>query len=245
MQSITTRLLLALGSGALSWYAYLKIAEYFGREDGLFIATALIVSVLVHELGHMLAFMRHGVATYMFFIVVLGGVGPLDTKKAEQLHDNAQMEVAIAGVLGNIVVGLGALLLVPFELLTMTDAIRIVNLNAGLIAFNLVPIWGLDGAKIAKTLFDAIDETSDERYVYAMSAVLLVTATTTMVIGQGQFMLTALFIFGLRKHAREDDHRGHLKPGALSVREQCLWARAFMVTAAIGLIATALTPSWL
>src|SRR3989344_7558459 len=102
MQSILVRVLIASVTAALSWYAFYWIALYFERSDAIFIANVLLGSVLLHELGHLLAFKRHGVKCWMFFLVILGGVAPLDLKQEKRLSSRAKAEVALAGMFGNI-----------------------------------------------------------------------------------------------------------------------------------------------
>lgn len=245
MHSISVRLLIAIGSAALSWVAYYYIAVWFEWENPIFLANVMLASIFLHEVGHWAAYQRHGIPSFMFFAVILGGVGPLNHHQEDRLHDNAKAEIVMAGVFGNIVCAIGALICWFFGWLTLTESLQVVNINAILIVFNLLPFGMLDGGQMAKILFDSVEERSDMVYVHHMSLVVIGAAFATVYLGDGHLFFALLFVVGFRRQANNDDPLGSLKPTALNHRQQCLWARTYVFLASGAMVATAITPDWL
>ena len=139
-------LLLALtqGGALLSIFAFLGI---YWREWGWSFALGLLVSLYLHELGHMVALMRYRVpVSPPMFVPGFGAFvrhGVLPTPRIGA-------RVALAGPAA----GLGAAL-VAFLLFLATGGAywsAIAHLGAIINLGNLIPVWQLDGARIRSAL---------------------------------------------------------------------------------------------
>lgn len=128
-------------------------AVAFFRGTGLVVAVALVISVLVHELGHSLAFRRYGSNSHIV-VHLFGGYSLPHTP--EKLSHRAWVLIATAGPLAAFfLLGLPGLALWFFDpfgwngvgvgALTATVLIWF-NVIWGLA--NLAPIWPLDGGRI-------------------------------------------------------------------------------------------------
>lgn len=121
---------------------------------GLCVAVCLFVSVLIHELAHVLYALRTGGKVRSITLMIVGGVSEV-TELPRRSRDEALM--ALVGPLTSI--GLGVLLFVALWLLpglhafTLRFAISyLAGLNLFLGAFNLVPAFPLDGGRILRGL---------------------------------------------------------------------------------------------
>lgn len=120
---------------------------------------AIFVCVVLHELGHAVAAMRYGIRTRDIILLPIGGLARLErmpTKPGQELV------VAIAGPLVNvaIAVALGIWLtvtgtLVPAGQVGLTAGPffeRLLVVNIGLVIFNLLPAFPMDGGRILRSL---------------------------------------------------------------------------------------------
>ena len=109
------------------------------------------VALLLHELGHALAFRRYGVESSITFWLLGGFTVPTDQDAAERLTERQLLVVTVAGPLVGLVIGAATLAIgAALNLRAAPDEIRepvflwlFVNLAWGL--FNLMPISSLDG----------------------------------------------------------------------------------------------------
>lgn len=149
-------LLLGLvGFGIYSGSGSLKVALY---AVGMFIGIFLFV--LVHELAHVAAARRFGVATKEITLHPLGGISMM-----ESVPEKPKQE-AIVAVVGPLVNVVAAILLIPFvvhfhgapsllapRLLNLenpTLALDLFWLNILMGAFNLLPAFPLDGGRVLR-----------------------------------------------------------------------------------------------
>ena len=124
----------------------------------LFVCT-IFAFVFLHELGHSLMAIRHGVRVYDITLLPIGGVARLADIPEEP---NTELKIAAAGPLVNIAI---ALVLLPVFILlaaggvffssALTLAAIIGNLfmvNVMLAAFNFIPAFPMDGGRILRAL---------------------------------------------------------------------------------------------
>ena len=146
---LTKGKLLLLGLTKLSTLS--SMALFFGfdaRFLGWPLALGLVLSIYVHEMGHVAANRRHGIrATAPMFIP---GIGALIVAQQSFHSDWVEADIGLAGPLW----GLGAAVVEyavyratgnPFWA-TLTQWCALINL------FNLTPIWQLDGAHAFKAM---------------------------------------------------------------------------------------------
>jgi len=112
------------------------------------------VALLLHELGHAMAFRRYGVKSSIRFFLLGGLTTPDDQEAASQLTHREMVIVPLAGplvglVLGTIMFGFWPVFHdAPSEVKTPMFIWAFVNLGWGI--FNLMPIGNLDGGQILR-----------------------------------------------------------------------------------------------
>jgi Zn-dependent protease/CBS domain-containing protein len=109
-------------------------------------------SIVLHELGHSLMALRHGIEIRSITLFIFGGVARLDHDPAD---GRAEFKIAIAGPL--VSVALGALFYVASALPLVGAAAHSVLrylafINVAIAAFNLVPAFPLDGGRLLRGL---------------------------------------------------------------------------------------------
>lgn len=174
-------LLLALtqGGAILSIFAFLGI---YWREWGWSFALGLLVSIYLHELGHMVALMRYRVpVSAPMFVPGFGAFvrhGALPTPRIGA-------RVALAGPAA----GLGAAL-VAYLLFRVTGAAywsAIAHLGAVINLGNLLPVWQLDGARVRPPL------TRDQQVLlgaaFVLTALIAQDRITALICGGGVIAL--------------------------------------------------------
>ena len=115
----------------------------------------MVVALLVHELGHALAFRRYGVESSVRFWLFGGVTVPDDLDAAARLSDRQMVVVHLLGPLVGLALG-GLVLLAAPALHGADRSIRIsafiwLFVNLGWAAFNLLPIASLDGGRASAT----------------------------------------------------------------------------------------------
>lgn len=115
-------------------------AQVFGWKFGV----ALIVSLFVHEYGHLLAMKRKKIpTTAAIFIPFMGAVIGMKEKPKD-----AKTE-AFVGIMGPVAGTLLTLACIPLYIVTQEETfILMVYLGAFLNAFNLMPVSPLDGGRV-------------------------------------------------------------------------------------------------
>lgn len=167
---------------APSWFLFLGLTVVFlystfqGWLDGAGSTTVFAVAVIaafgfsaaiaLHELGHALVARRLGIEVHGIDLWVLGGFTHMGR---EMRSAGEELKVAIAGPVVNLVL-MGVFLLVTSLLasppMTLADALGgtqttnaplvvcawLTLVNGGLLVFNLLPAYPLDGGRIAQAL---------------------------------------------------------------------------------------------
>lgn len=150
------------------WILYSSFSEGVGLNGalwfGVFVMT-LFVCVILHEYGHALTARKFGIHTQDIILTPLGGIARLD-----KMPDKPWQEllVAIAGPLVNVLIALFILLYIYFfpkfginnwdgdvyqlysDKTKFPAAVLMVNI--GLVAFNLLPIFPMDGGRVLRAL---------------------------------------------------------------------------------------------
>lgn len=146
-----------LGKGKLLLLGLTKAGTFFSMfaavgvywtAFGFWFALGLVLSIYVHEMGHVAALSRYGVrASAPFFVP---GVGAF-VRLRQDFHDPRQdARVALAGPIW----GLGAALLCALVYAATNEPIwkALAQFGALINLFNLMPIWQLDGGRVFRSL---------------------------------------------------------------------------------------------
>jgi Zn-dependent protease len=156
---------------------------------------AVFICVVLHELGHALTAKRFGIQTIKITLLPIGGVASLDS-----IPESPKQEflITIAGPLVNIIIALFLYFIIPvqeFINLNFGEAIITLNkltlqnflfslfiVNVGLVVFNSIPAFPMDGGRILRALLAT-----------RMNRVKATQIASTM----GQFIAIAFLLIGL------------------------------------------------
>jgi Zn-dependent protease len=142
--ALTKGKLVLLGLTKLSTFA--SMLAFFAVYWSLFgwkFALGFVLSIYVHEMGHVIALRKYGIAaTSPMFIPFVGAIVRLRQYPANVAQD---ARVGLAGPIW----GLGAAVVAWFAALTTGLPIwyAIAHTGAWLNLFNLIPVWQLDGGR--------------------------------------------------------------------------------------------------
>jgi stage IV sporulation protein FB len=180
-------------------------------ESVLFWVLAVFISILIHELGHALMFRRFGFEPW----ITLYGMGGLASSNARRLDPRTDIWISLAGpgagfVLAAFIVSLMGLgghpvqfvfgwprivhwqfdSLFNLRLLTFVNDLLFVNVWWGLV--NLLPIYPLDGGRVARDVLDLSNAPDAVRKSLWMS-ILTAGAVAAYGLSQHDFYLALFF----------------------------------------------------
>jgi Zn-dependent protease len=141
---LTKGKLLLLGLTKFSTLASMfgMIAVYWAAW-GLWFAVGLVVSIYIHEMGHVAALRRYGIAASAPMFIP--GFGALVRLKQSPASPREDARIGLAGPVWGLGAAVGASLIGTFGGGAMWLAIA--HVGAWLNLFNLTPIWQLDGSR--------------------------------------------------------------------------------------------------
>lgn len=121
----------------------------------------LAISIIFHELGHMIAAIAYGQKVREFGILILCFIKPIGAYVAyvqdEDLEKKRKIQISLSGIEMNLLL-VGFFLIMNsvlpfFTVLWYTGAI----MNGLLVVLNLIPAFGLDGEHVLSAILDADD----------------------------------------------------------------------------------------
>jgi len=199
-------LLVAFGLWSHLATAYPALEPAWRVANALLTSGLLFGSVLLHELGHSVLALRHGVAVRSITLFIFGGVATMEREPDSPL---AELQIALAGPATSAALGVGfAGLAGLFEAgsIGMATFQWLAVLNLGVAVFNLLPGFPLDGGRVLRALLwwrgrDVDTATRlaarvGQGIAYGLIALGLLVATRDLVSGLwlafiGWFVLTA------------------------------------------------------
>lgn len=138
------------------WTAHGSLAAVI---SGVGFFLALFTCVLLHEYGHALAARHFGIGTRDITLLPIGGVARLERMPDKPIQE---LWVALAGPAVNVIIaaGLAAWLTLtgswePLGALSTTGggvAERLLAVNVGLVLFNMIPAFPMDGGRVLRAL---------------------------------------------------------------------------------------------
>lgn len=184
-----------------------------GSTRGVALVLVMFVSILLHELGHLIAaFVRH-VDPQAIMLLPIGGVQVRDTRDLHSKKDAVdEIVIALGGGVASLVVTSIAFAFSLFyfapDVLLVKPYLTAANLvksavwtNVFLAAVNLLPAYPLDGGRLLRVLF-ASPTATEPRYHFAEAtrrciAIAQVISTFLMFAGiwNPWFMLAGISIF--------------------------------------------------
>jgi Zn-dependent protease len=244
----STGFIIAIVTAILSLISYYYIAQWLHVVDPWFTAWVLLIAIMVHEMGHLIAFEAFGIKTHIFFLVILGGALP-DPKYQhifEKFSSTKKATIYFAGIAGNLAIVLVSWLLFGLDAIDRETFGRIANLNGNLVLFNLLPLWTLDGGRFAGLLFDSIPESQDTSYAKLIGIVTIGGLIAVMIASNKMLLLPAvLMIHGLKKKSETDDPHGSSRRGAFRSGERFVWIGMWIAFVLIGAALYASNPDFI
>jgi Zn-dependent protease len=148
-----TFLLLPLFFG---WSGWQEGGAAGARNEVVFIL-ALFLCVLLHEFGHALAGRHYGIPTPDITLLPFGGVARMTRIPSKPLQE---LVIAVAGPAVNVAIagGLGILLFAGGGFFSGPPSgervflHQLLTVNAGLVLFNMIPAFPMDGGRILRAL---------------------------------------------------------------------------------------------
>jgi Zn-dependent protease len=146
---LTKGKLLLLGlTKASTFFSMFAMMGVYWTVFGGWLAVGLVLSIYVHEMGHVFALMRYGVkASAPLFIPGLGAVVLLKQSLVDPKQD---ARVGLAGPIWGTAAALACLGV--YELTSVPIWAALARLGAFINLFNLLPFWQLDGARAFRSL---------------------------------------------------------------------------------------------
>ena len=169
--------------------------------EGFFAALPLVValftSIVLHELGHALMARRYGIGTHDITLYLIGGVARLNRMPRSAGPEllialaGPAVNVAIAAVLA-VVIGLSGVLGLPREFW-----FEVLALNVGLVLFNLLPVFPMDGGRVLRALLSGwLGRVRATEVAAGLGQVLAVVGGVAGVLaGRLDLAVLALFIY--------------------------------------------------
>lgn len=126
----------------------------FGLIAGLVLEAGLLVSIVMHELGHSIVAIRKGCKVREITLMFIGGAAQMETIPTRPLDE---FLMAITGPAVSLVLGLagvyfGGLLtwLPPVGRIPLNMIQLLGGINLGLVIFNLLPAFPMDGGRVLR-----------------------------------------------------------------------------------------------
>ena len=133
-------LLLGLTKASTLFSMMLSFGLYW-TQWGAWFALGVVLSIYIHEMGHVAALRRFGIAASAPMFIP--GLGALVRLKQSHLTARENARVGLAGPIWGTAAALGALIVGRFTGNSMWTAIA--HVGAWINLFNLLPVWQLDG----------------------------------------------------------------------------------------------------
>jgi Zn-dependent protease len=136
--------LLILGLSKASTFTSMLLAfGVYWAQWGMWFAGGFVLSIYVHEMGHVAALRRYGIAASAPMFIP--GVGAFVRMKQRPVDPREDARIGLAGPIW----GLGATLVAYAAAVATGGALwmAIAHVSAWLNLFNLLPIWQLDGGR--------------------------------------------------------------------------------------------------
>lgn len=223
---------LILVLGAASW-APLGVG---GMAFGATLVLLLFGCVTLHEFGHALAAQRYGIPVKEVVLLPIGGVAILSRATRQPVQE---LVIAAAGPAVNVVIAallaaglwrLGEPLAFTPALLrpegaepSVAEAMRwLLSSNVGLVLFNLIPAFPLDGGRILRGAIGLFTDWTQATRWAARTGQILAVAMGGVALVNGQLMLgvIAMLVF-MSAGASLAEEEGHTVLATRRVGETC------------------------
>ena len=189
----------------LAWFAAVSYAEG-GRASalaGVSFLILLFLCVVLHEFGHILVARRFGVRTQEILLLPIGGMA-----RMERIPERPREELLVALAGPAVTVAIALVLVLAFGGFPDPEAVfsgvtprdllgQLAYANLSLLAFNLLPVFPLDGGRVLRALLAAKLGYSRGTEIAAVigRVAAIVLGLVGLVAGHVILVLIAAFIF--------------------------------------------------
>lgn len=165
-----------------------------GVLEFAFLATSVLTSVTLHELGHIVAARRFGIGTTGVTLYPIGGLARLTR---EPRTPREEVIVALAGPAVNVfLAGLSAIPLALFGALTPAAVSTFLSVNVVLAVFNLLPAYPMDGGRVLRgALWRRAGYTRATRWAARTGQVFALGFGLLGLFASPMLVLIAVFVF--------------------------------------------------
>jgi stage IV sporulation protein FB len=203
-QNAITRSLISLFIYALLFYLFF--------EQNLAYVAAILVVLIIHEMGHFLAMRRFGYSNVKIFIVPL--LGAFTTGKKQEVSQWQLSVIILAGPVPGIIIGT---LLYYFNLEWQSENVKTLAYSFLIInLLNCLPFHPLDGGRLIETLFFR-----DNYLIHLVFGILSIMGLLLFFLFAQSFVLLIIpFLIGLELY-NESKHqkiREYLKQERINYR---------------------------
>ncbi len=191
---------------ALVVYVHVRAGQGIGGAlEALGFIAAVFACIVLHELGHALTARRFGIPTRDITLLPIGGVARLERMPEDPREEllialgGPAVTLAIAAALFGLVVALEGIAAVetPREVMGTTFLVRLMWVNAFLLAFNLLPAFPMDGGRVLRAaLHFRLDYVRATEIAAALGQVMAVLFGIAAMIGPNLILLViAVFVY--------------------------------------------------
>ena len=128
---------------------FLLLLGWMAAAGGAGFILALFGCVVLHELGHSLAARRYGIATRDITLLPIGGVARLERMPEKP---SQELWVALAGPAVNVGIATALYGLLTAGIFGGAFVERLLMANVGLVLFNLIPAFPMDGGRVLRAV---------------------------------------------------------------------------------------------
>jgi len=178
----------------------LAVVAVLGGLPAVILYTLVFGCVLLHELGHALAARRFGIETEDITLYPIGGVARLERLPRSP---GAELVIALAGPAVNVVI---AATLALVGGLAGPWADTLMKINVGLVLFNLLPIFPMDGGRVLRALLSGAIGRGRATEVAATIGQGVALAAGFYGLTPGHWLLALLAAFVFLAAGAERDH---------------------------------------
>jgi Zn-dependent protease len=198
----------------IGWILYTHLSEGDTVRDaleGVAFVLAIFACITLHELGHALMALRFGVRTRDITLLPIGGIARLERIPEKPMQEflvaiaGPAVNVAIAVVLTVVLIAMGGFSeLTDLRLDGANFLTRLLLVNIGLVVFNMIPAFPMDGGRVLRALLSPMMGRLRATDTAATIGQLIAIVFAILgFFGNGMLIFIALFIFlGARQEAQ-------------------------------------------
>ena len=235
----------------MGWILYSDLADGESISEaleGVAFVVAIFGCIVLHELGHALTALRFGIRTRDITLLPIGGVARLD-----HIPDDPMQEflVAIAGPAVNIVIAMVLMVIIvamagfaqlsSMSLFGGSFLTRLLLVNLGLVVFNMIPAFPMDGGRVLRALLSPMmGRLRATDTAATVGQIIALIFAGLGFFGNGMLILIALFVY---LGAQQEAQMAHIRAILEGIPVRNAMVTTFRTFSATDLLETAIDQS--